>query len=119
MSKGRQAAFDRIKHMVEATDSISRYAAAGREHFDTNPQVCDAILYQITVLGEAAKAALVADSELATIAPEVEWSLIARMRDRVIHHYWRTDDDIVWSTATQSVPQLRTQLTAVLARLRL
>ena len=103
--------------MVEAADAIARYAAKGRDHFDTDSEVRDAILYQITVLGEAAKAALAAEPGLETAAPEIEWSPIARMRDRVIHHYWTTDNEIVWSTATESVPQIRTKLAKLLTRL--
>jgi uncharacterized protein with HEPN domain len=103
--------------MLEAADAIARYAAKGRSQFEADSEVRDAILYQITVLGEAAKAALTAEPGLETSAPEIEWSPIGRMRDRVIHHYWTTDNDIVWSTATESVPQIRIRLATLLARL--
>lgn len=73
---------------------------------------------QVIVLGEAAKAALAADPTLETSLPEVEWSPIARMRDRVTHHYWATDREVVWATATVAVPELLRALTAALSRLR-
>jgi uncharacterized protein with HEPN domain len=104
--------------MVEATDAISIYAARGRAAFDNDPAVRDAILYQVVVLGEAAKAALAADPSLQMTLPEVEWSPIARMRDRVAHHYWATDREVVWATATIAVPELRTALESALKRLR-
>jgi uncharacterized protein with HEPN domain len=80
--------------------------------------VRDAILYQVVVLGEAAKAALQADPSLATELPEIEWSPLARMRDRVAHHYWATDREVVWATAATEVPALHETLTRALARLK-
>ena len=97
--------------MVEAADAIIGYTARGREAFEDDPALRDAILYQVVVLGEAAKAALAADRSLEAALPEVEFSPIARMRDRVAHHYWATDRDVVWSTATVAVPELRSALT--------
>jgi uncharacterized protein with HEPN domain len=69
------------------------------------------------VLGEAAKAALAADPTLESELPEVEWSPIARMRDRVAHHYWATDREVVWATATVAVPELRAALLEAIKRL--
>ena len=103
--------------MAEAADAIAGYAARGRAAFDADPAVRDAILYQIVVLGEAAKAALAADPGLAAALPEVDWSPIARMRDRVAHHYWATDREVVWATVSVAVPELRRALAAALERL--
>lgn len=89
--------------MMDAVQAISRYAARGRKAFDTDPAIRDAVLYQIVVLGEAAKGALAADPTLETSFPDVEWSPIARMGDRVAHHYWATDRELVWQTATVAV----------------
>ncbi|MGH6693052.1 MAG: HepT-like ribonuclease domain-containing protein [Gammaproteobacteria bacterium] len=91
-------------------------AARGREAFDSDPAVREAMLYQIIVLGEAAKAALAADPTLPAALPNIDWSPIARMRDRVAHHYWATDRDVVWATATVAVPELRRSLAAALQR---
>jgi uncharacterized protein with HEPN domain len=77
VSKGRAAAIDRLKHMTEAADSISEYASRGRDAFDNDPAIRDAILYQVVILGEAAKAALRADPSIETELPAVEWSPIA------------------------------------------
>ena len=112
----RDAAHERLRHMAEAADAIAAYARRGRAAFDDDPAVQDAILYQIVVLGEAAKAALAADPDLVALIPEVDWSPIARMRDRVAHHYWATDREVVWATATIAVPQVRLALAAALDR---
>ena len=103
--------------MVAAADAIASYAARGRAAFEADPALRDAILYQIVVLGEAAKASLAADPSLEAMFPGVEWSAMGRMRDRVTHRYWATDPEVVWSTATRSVPELRAMLTEALTRL--
>lgn len=91
--------------------------ARGRSAFDADPAVRDAILYQVIVIGEAAKATLQADPALEAELPEVEWSPMARMRDRVTHHYWATDPEIVWATAAKAVPELRRAVEQALDRL--
>lgn len=100
--------------MADAADAIASYVARGRAEFDAERAVRDAILYQLVVLGEAAKGALEADPSLTEAYPDVEWSPSARMRDRVAHHYWATDFDVVWSTAAVAVPALRRAITAIL-----
>ena len=117
MSKGRAAAVDRLRHMLEAVRAIEEYAARGRRVFDEDPVVRDAILYQIVILGEAAKAAIMADPSIEMELSEVEWSPIARMRDRVAHHYWATDSDVVWATATEAAPELAAALESALQSL--
>lgn len=118
MSKGREYAIERISHMIAAADAIDAYTSRGRKTFDTDSTVRDAILYQIIVIGEAAKAAIAADSSIGTDIPKIEWSLWAKMRDRVTHQYWATDHEIVWSTAENDVPALRQNLGAALTRIR-
>ena len=75
--------------------------------FDTDAAVRDAIVYQIVVIGEAAKAAVAADPSLAVDVSRVEWSLLARMRDKVTHRHWAVDREVVWSTAQRDIPLIR------------
>lgn len=38
--------------------------------------------------------------------PEVPWSLIKRMRDRLVHHYEGTDYAAVWDTLVHDLPTI-------------
>ncbi|MDY7103730.1 MAG: DUF86 domain-containing protein [Actinomycetota bacterium] len=38
--------------------------------------------------------------------PHVAWSAAARMRDRLVHHYFDIDLDILWATVTRDLPTL-------------
>ncbi len=97
-------AVERLEHMRAAADAIAGYVARGRSAFEADPAVADAVLYQLVVLGEAAKAALQADPALATRFPDVPWSPMARVRDRAAHHYYKLDRDVLWDTARTAVP---------------
>ena len=62
-----------------------------------------AVLYQLTVIGEAVKRL---SKEFRAIYPEIPWTLIAGMRDNLIHGYDLIDWDEVWKTSTTDVPDL-------------
>jgi uncharacterized protein with HEPN domain len=81
--------------------------------FDEDSALRDAIVYQIVVIGEAAKAIAVADPTIVADNATLEWSLLARMRDKVTHQYWAVDPEIVWSTASRDVPEIRRALANV------
>lgn len=117
MSDVRSIAIDRLRHMIEAAGAIESYTSRGRDAFENDSAVRDAILYQIVILGEAAKAIVKADATLANDLSEVEWSLLAKMRDRVAHRYWETDHEIVWDTATKDIPTLKLTLQKAIDRL--
>lgn len=117
MSDDRAIAVERMQHMVEAAEAIAAYVARGRRVFDADAAVRDAILFRIVVIGEAAKAVVQRDPTLATDLSEVEWSALARMRDRITHQYWAIDAQIVWDTAVEDIPEVRALLVGALRRL--
>jgi uncharacterized protein with HEPN domain len=62
-----------------------------------------AVLHQLLIMGEAVKRLSAGYRDR---HPEIPWSLIAGMRDKLIHGYDIVDLDEVWKTATQDVPDL-------------
>ena len=77
----------------DAIDRILTYTAAGREAFFTDPMVQDAVVRNIEIIGEAARA--ITEATCAAHS-EIPWRKIVGTRDRVIHGYFRVDLDIVW-----------------------
>jgi len=57
----------------------------------------------LTVIGEAVKRL---SKEFRASHSEIPWTLIAGMRDNLIHGYDLTDWDEVWKTAEKDVPDL-------------
>jgi len=66
-----------------------------------------AVLYQLTVIGEAVKRL---SKEFRARYPEIPWTLIAGMRDNLIHGYDLIDWDEVWKTSSADVPDLLEKL---------
>ena len=57
----------------------------------------------VEIVGEAAKQ--VSPSGRAEF-PDVPWSAAARTRDRLVHHYFDIDLDVLWKTVTGDLPAL-------------
>ena len=70
----------------------------------------DAVLRNLTVLGEAAKGI---SEETRSRYPAVPWRKIAGMRDIVSHHYFGIDRDAIWDAARNRVPQLLDELSRI------
>ncbi|MDP9143178.1 MAG: DUF86 domain-containing protein [Actinomycetota bacterium] len=71
------------------------------------------VLHQVTVIGEAVKRLSQAFRDRHPILP---WSLMAGMRDQLIHAYDTVDLDEVWKTATRDVPEVLITLEPLLPR---
>ncbi len=72
-----------------------------------------AILHQLMIMGEAVKRL---STEFRADHPEIPWSLIAGMRDKLIHGYDIVDLDRVWKTTQKDVPELLTLIEPLLPK---
>ncbi|QQZ19718.1 DUF86 domain-containing protein (plasmid) [Rhodococcus sp. 21391] len=64
----------------------------------------DAIVRQLEIIGEAAKAL---EPDLKAKAPEIEWHKIAGFRNIAAHEYFRVDREIVEGVIDNYLPPLR------------
>lgn len=74
-----------------------------RESFIDDWKTRSAVLYQLTVIGEAVKRL---SNEFREQHTHIPWKAIAGMRDHLIHGYDLTDWDEVWKTASKDIPDL-------------
>ena len=104
-----------IGEMIEAAEQ-AHSLVAGTEVADlsSDRQRCDALLWNFTVLGEAAAQL---DDAIKARFPTVEWARPSQLRNRVIHGYWSIDLEILHTTATDLLPGFVAQLRTVLAQL--
>ena len=79
-----------------------------RAAFDADPKTQSAVLYQLSIIGEAVKQL---SDEWRAQHPAIPWTQISRMRDHLIHRYFNVDLDTIWTTATRDVPTLLEYLT--------
>lgn len=97
--------------ILECCDRVAEYIVGVNEtDYHANTMLQDALVRNIEVVGEAVKNL---SPELKEINPDVAWSQIARMRDKIAHHYFRINLDVVWQTATDDLPQLKPRIAEI------
>jgi uncharacterized protein with HEPN domain len=90
--------------MLKAARKVVEYATGLDESsFLANSRDQDAILRQLTIVGEAAKRV---SNEFRTSHPEVPWRRVAGFRDVVVHDYFKVDIEEVWRIVQGDVPAL-------------
>ena len=101
---------DRVAHIVDACEQAAEFVAGKtRDDLEHDRMLQLALVKLVEIIGEAAKA--VSDDTRRRF-PEVPWSLAARTRDRLTHHYFEVDIEVLWSTVTDSLPALLAALRA-------
>lgn len=73
------------------------------EEFDRSSLHQHAIMKVIENVGEAARKI---SDETKAAHPEIPWSDIIGMRNRLIHDYFRIDLEKLWDTVQQDIPKL-------------
>lgn len=97
-----QHILDEAEFLVEQTRSRTR------DDVLQDPVLRRAVVRSIEVIGEAAKQIPL---DFRARYPQVEWRLMAGMRDRLIHGYF----DVVWDVAAEEAARLKQQIEQILA----
>lgn len=103
----------RIRHMLDAArEALSFTADETRSDLDADRMLALSLVKSIEIVGEAASKV---STESRTEIPNVPWSDIVAMRNRLIHAYFEIDLDIVWQTVTNELPSLVAELEKALS----
>ena len=106
MSKRTDA--ELIDDIQEAIKRIEAYTKAmNYEQFLHDTKVQDAVVRNLEIIGEAVKNL---SPDFKKSRKDLDWKSIAGFRDRVIHHYFGVNWDIVWDVVRHKVPELKAQL---------
>lgn len=79
-------------------------AGMGRDPFHANESVYRGCLQCIIVVAEAGRWL---PGELRVHAPEIDWSGLIGMGNRLKHQYFHIEQDVVWDAVTRDFPILR------------
>ncbi|MCK5137655.1 MAG: DUF86 domain-containing protein [Bacteroidales bacterium] len=94
-----------IEHILQSIERIQSYISGlDQIAFSGNYITQDAVVRKLEIIGEATKRI---SQDFRNSNPEVPWSDMAGMRDILIHDYIDVDLDIVWKTASESIPKLK------------
>jgi len=97
-----------------AHDAEYRVLGLDRDTFADVVEVKYTVYYCLIGIGEALKEI---PAEVLASETSTPWASIIGMRNRLVHVYWRIDDDIVFSVATMELPALGIALERIIKRL--
>ena len=105
-----------LRHVLDAISDIKRFMRGlSKEEFFDNKEKQYAVLRALEIIGEATKKL---SREMKAEYPEIQWSDIAGMRDKLIHQYFGVNLDLVWETVKKNLPELENQVSKMLKRRR-
>ena len=84
------------------------------DEFVKDDKTVSACIREIEVIGEATKQI---PQEVRNRFSELPWSLMAKMRDKLIHWYFEIDEEIVWNVATKKLTQIKIQIDNIIKEL--
>jgi uncharacterized protein with HEPN domain len=84
------------------------------EDFLKDDKTVSACIREIEVIGEASKQI---PKEVTEKFDALPWSLMAKMRDKLIHWYFEIDEEIIWNVAVDKLPPIKKQIDAIIKQL--
>jgi uncharacterized protein with HEPN domain len=100
-----------LDDILQAITRIREYTAGlSPTTFAGDAKTFDAVVRNLEVIGEAAKAVpeVIRSEHL-----EVDWKKIAGLRDILIHHYFGVNAQIIWDIIQNKLPALEEQIRAM------
>ncbi|MCJ7621104.1 MAG: DUF86 domain-containing protein [Anaerolineae bacterium] len=101
-----------LHHIQDAIERIERHLKGiSRAEFFGSELLQDALVRQLEIMGEAAGHV---SQQARGMHPEIPWSQIVGMRNRLVHAYFQVDLAIVWEIVQVDLPPLKQQVEAML-----
>jgi uncharacterized protein with HEPN domain len=97
-----------------AHEGEARVLGLDRDIFADIKEAKYTVYYCLICIAQALKDVLV---DLLASEASIPWESIIGMRNRLVHTYWRIDDDIVYDVATIELPALGVALDSIIRRL--
>lgn len=103
-----------LQHILDETHYIMASSeGVTKADFLENETLKRAYVRSIEVIGEAVKQL---PEALRQKYEKTEWRSLERMRDRLIHHYFGIDYDIVWDVVSTKIPALNSEIQHILSQ---
>jgi uncharacterized protein with HEPN domain len=110
MSKSDEIEF--IKHIFIEINYIETIVKKlDEEDFYDDETLKRAITRALEIIGEATKNL---NQDFRLKYNSVPWSYMAKLRDKIIHHYQGVDYETIWNIITQEIPELHFQIEQII-----
>jgi uncharacterized protein with HEPN domain len=101
-----------LEDISERIDKINLYIEdMSYDEFVKDDKTVSACIREIEVIGEATKQI---PKEITERFSDLPWSLMAKMRDKLIHWYFEIDEEIVWNVAKDKLPDIKIEIDKIL-----
>ena len=105
-----------LEHILESIDLIEKYTEGVTEEiFLNSPQVHDAVIRRIEIIGEAIKNI---PSEIKDAHSDIPWRAISGMRDILVHEYFGIDLKLTWRVVLQKIPDLKARISKIRRKIK-
>lgn len=105
-----------IHHILDSINAIEDFSKnLSKEELASNRLKQSAIVREIEIIGEAVKNM---SENIKNKHKEIEWKEIAGTRDKMIHHYFGIDLDIVWNIIKKDIPMLEKKIKKIKKELK-
>jgi len=92
----------RFRHMLDAAKEVMSFAKnKTRKDLDNDRMLTLSLVKSIEIIGEAASKVT---DETKKRFPEIPWTNMIAMRNRLIHAYFDIDLDVLWGTIVDDLP---------------
>ncbi|MFA5415093.1 MAG: DUF86 domain-containing protein [Methanoregula sp.] len=103
-----------LSEMLSSMEKIERYlAGCTYADFVQQDQLVDAVERNIEKIGEAAAA--IPDT-IRKSHPEIPWTSMVGLRNKVIHHYFGVNYEVIFQIATKNIPETKGMIIEVLRK---
>jgi uncharacterized protein with HEPN domain len=101
-----------LRHRLDYARKLNALARSRtREDYDRDETLQAACRYWLQVIGEAARGLT---PEFEQEHPDIPWRAMIGMRNRIVHDYLGIDDETVWKTVSERIPELTSALEALI-----
>jgi uncharacterized protein with HEPN domain len=103
-----------LQHILdECVYLIKESEDTGFEDFIKNGRLTRAICRSLEIIGEASSKV---HPDLKAKYPFVSWREMSDIRNKIIHHYFGVDYDIVWDTVKTNIPALKEGIEVIIEK---
>ncbi len=98
-----------LEDIVTGIEHIQLYTTGlSFDQFSSHFMTVEACLYNLQVIGEAVS---VLPQDIKQENDDIKWAAIKGMRNRLIHEYFGTDLQLVWTVIQEELPELKIKTT--------
>lgn len=101
-----------LEHILDSINAVENFSEdISKEDLISNRLIRSAIVRELEVIGEAAKSLSI---NFKKTYNKIPWKEIIGTRDKMIHHYFGINIDMVWDIIKKDSPELKKEIKRII-----